>query len=215
MNLLPRELLLKTSQVDHADWNYHPILGAISKCRFRAALHMLTGRRFGRLLEIGYGSGIFLPQLANCAGELYGVDVHHKAGEVAERLRRTRTHAQLFTSDVQSLPFPKRYFDCVVAISACEFILDLESACREIHRVLSDRGIFIVITPRNSAALDAGLKLLTGESAAHDFGTRRNRLIPTLLKHFWPLETRSIGLPFLPFYTALKLCRRASLPLAA
>src|SRR5256885_8746113 len=86
LHLLPAEVLVKTGPVDHADWNYRPLLGAIQRSRFRLLLDLLDAERFGRLLEIGYGSGVFLPELARHSRELYGIDIHEKSDHVAESL---------------------------------------------------------------------------------------------------------------------------------
>jgi hypothetical protein len=38
--------------------------------------------------------------------------------------------------------------------------------------------------PGHSPVLDAGLKILTGNSASRDFGDRREQIVPTLHRHF-------------------------------
>jgi ubiquinone/menaquinone biosynthesis C-methylase UbiE len=215
MKLLPKELLVKTGPVDHADWNYRPILGPISRTRFRAIGAMLRGQRFSRLLEMGYGSGVFLPELGAHTDELFGVDLHKFAPTVSEHLKKANLSAQLFSSDARSLPFPAHFFPCVVAVSVLEFVDDLDAVCCEIRRVLTADGVLLVVTPGSSPILDAGLKLLTGESASRDFGSRRQNLIPTLLRHFSVREEHKLGLPFLPLYTALKLGSRPALAAAA
>jgi ubiquinone/menaquinone biosynthesis C-methylase UbiE len=215
MKLLPQNLLIKTGPVDHADWNYRPILGPISRIRFRAIRAMLRDQKFPRLLEMGYGSGIFLPELAAHTDELFGVDVHQFAETVSVQLKKANHSARLCSSDGGSLPFPDHYFSCVVAVSVLEFVNDLDAACGEIRRVLTDEGVLLVVTPGSSPLLDAGLKLLTGESANRDFGNRRQNLIPTLLRHFSVREEHRLGLPFLPIYTALKLASRSPLAAAA
>jgi len=213
IKLLSQELLIKTGPVDHADWNYRPLLGLISRTRFRLVRDMMRGRRFQRLLEIGYGSGVLMPELAQHAEELHGVDIHPHTAAVSERLEKIHTHAHLHTAHVTSLPFPDGYFDCIVGVSVFEFVDDLDSACDEIERVLNHEGVFLVVTPNNSPILDAGLKLLTRQSANKDFGDRRKNLIPTLLRHFSVVEERPvprIGASVLRVYTGLKLCRRAA-----
>jgi ubiquinone/menaquinone biosynthesis C-methylase UbiE len=221
MKLLSRKLLEKTGPVDYADWNYRSVLGLISRSRFRLILEMMSRRKFQRLLEIGYGSGVFMPELAEHADELMGVDIHSRTEAVSNRLQEFGTHVRLYTADVTSMPFPDRYFDCIVAISTLEFIDDLDAACDEIDRVLTEDGCFLVVTPTNSPIADAGLKLLTGNSANEDFGDRRAKLVSTLKKYFWVGEERYFpSLSTLKLYTGLKLVRAESgdeleIPLAA
>jgi ubiquinone/menaquinone biosynthesis C-methylase UbiE len=162
-------------------------------------------KRVPRLLEIGYGSGVFLPELARHANELYGADVHTFHHEVERRLAQVDLKASLHSFDGKSLPFPDGFFSCIVAISVLEFIDDLNAACLELKRVLAPDGFLLVITPGASPLLDAGLRLLTGESAKRDFADRRERLIPTLKRNFAVAEERHFGAPFLRLYTGLRL----------
>jgi SAM-dependent methyltransferase len=184
LKLLPPESLLKTGEVDHADWNHRPIIGVIQRLRYRLALALLGNSTFGRLLEVGYGSGVFMPELAARCNELYGIDIHSKGSEVEEVLRRHGVRAQLSTASVTKLPFKDKYFDCVVTVSSLEFVDDIESACHEVGRVLAPGGVFVVITPGHSLLVDWGLKILTGEDAGKDFGQRREAIVPALRREF-------------------------------
>jgi ubiquinone/menaquinone biosynthesis C-methylase UbiE len=211
MKLLPREFLEKTGPVDYADWNYRSVLGFISRSRFRLILKMMSGRKFQRILEIGYGSGVFMPELAEHADELWGVDIHSHTEAVRRRLQEFGTQVQLYLADVNSMPFPDGHFDGIVAISTLEFIDDLDAACNELDRVLKQDGCFLVVTPTNSPLADAGLKLLTGNSASRDFGDRRTKLISKLKRHFWVCEERIFpAFSALRLYTGLKLVRAGS-----
>ena len=211
LRLLPRTVLTKTGPVDEAAWNYQPLLGAIQRKRFQLAVRLLGQQRFRRLLEIGYGSGIFQLELSNHCDELYGIDPHPMPDAVTETLRQQGVTAHLYSGDAAAMPFADGFFDCAVAVSAVEFIGDLDRACVEVTRVLQPGGIFIVVTPGSSAVVDFGLKVLTGQSAKQNFGERRQAVVPTLLKHFdlqselaFPAFTGALG----RLYTALKLSKR-------
>lgn len=184
MRLLPREALLKTGPVDHADWNYKPILGSIQRLRFKLALELIQEKRYRRILEIGYGSGVFMPELSLYCGELFGVDVHDYAPAVMACLSKNGVNASLHSAGAESLPFEDEFFDCVVAVSSLEFVSDLEQVCQEVSRVLTPEGRLIVITPGSSKILDLGLKVLTGKDAKADFGERRSLVTPALEKWF-------------------------------
>jgi len=184
LTLLPSELLVKTGPVDHADWNYHGMVARLQQHRFRMALAALGKRRYGRLLELGYGSGIFMPELSQRCDALYGLDIHAFTSEVAAALARVGVTAELTTGRAERLPYPSGYFDAVVSISALEFVPEVEVACREIGRLLAPGGVFVVVTPAYSPVVDWGLKLLTGESAKQDFGNRRKRVHAALRRTF-------------------------------
>lgn len=207
LTLLPREALVKTSAVDHAEWNYRPLLGMVQRVRFKLVCSLLAGRRYERLLEAGYGSGVFMPQLKTYADEICGIDPHPYPREVAESLARYGVHADLHTAGLESLPFERAFFDCVVAISAMEYVVEIEQACNELIRVLRPGGVVVLVTPGQSPALDFALRL-AGENANENYGDRRLRLMPTLLRFFeidahraWP----RMGGRLLRVYSALRL----------
>jgi ubiquinone/menaquinone biosynthesis C-methylase UbiE len=208
IRLLPEAALLKTGDVDHADWNYRPVLGHVSRLRFKLVSALLPNERAGHLLEIGYGSGVLLPELARRCTRLSGLDIHPHTREVADALRRHNVEASLHTGSASAMPFADAEFDSIVAVSALEFIPDLDAACREMRRVLKPGGALVVVTPGHSALVDFGLRLMTRESAKKDYGGRRELLLPTLARHFdieKRLSSPALGGPVLRLYTALRL----------
>ena len=213
LRLLPREALLKTGDVDHADWNFRPVLGSIMRLRDRIVLSLLGPQHDPRLLEIGYGSGVFLPELARHCDELHGLDVHNRQTAVAEVLAKAEVRADLVSASMTAMPFKDQSLDCAVAVSALEFVDDLDAACREVKRVLRPGGVFVAVTPGSSPLVDCGLKVLTGKSAQADFGDRRGRIIPTLLTHFTEHKRRTaprFGTFLIHLYTGLRLSARLS-----
>lgn len=211
LRLLPEERLVRTGPVDHASWNYRGVLGWVQRERFRLIRRLLGTTRRERLLEIGYGSGVFLPELSRYAAELCGVDVHELGPEVTAALAAEGVKATLVKGSASDIPFDPGYFDAIVAVSVFEFVDDMDAACREIDRVLSPRGAVFVVTPGISPVVDLGLRVLTGKSAKDDFADRRERVIPGLERAF--RVVRRITFPPVPvpgvrLYTALELVKR-------
>ena len=192
LKLLPKSALVRTSEVDHPDWNYRPLLGAVQRLRFRTILKLLASAGFGRLLEIGYGSGVFMPELAAHCEELYGIDPHPHLSEVQESLASQGIQAKLSQGSVESLPYDWYFFDCVVTVSALEYVPDIESACQEIRRVLKPDGVLAVVTPGATPLWDLALRVSTGESPSQ-YADRRQQLQPALRSHF--KLTREIRIP--------------------
>ena len=118
LRLLPREALVKTSKIDHADWNFMPVLAFLQRKRFRMAVSLLPPKRLPRMLEIGYGSGVFMPELATHCEELYGIDVHDKGSEVLRSLRTFKVTANLFRSAAEAMPFPDAFFNAAMPLAA-------------------------------------------------------------------------------------------------
>jgi len=181
LRLLPRDQLVRTGPVDHADWNFRGPLGFIQRQRFSMITALLGQRRYGRLLEIGYGSGVFLPELARRCDELWAVDVHGRGDEVSRRLAVQGVQAKLLQGSATSLPLADKSVDCVVGVSTLEFVPSVVQTCREVSRLLRPGGVFVTVTPGSSPLLDLGLWMLTGKSAQDDFGQRRDAVVPALV----------------------------------
>lgn len=211
-HLLSPAALLRTSEVDHADWNFRPVLGLLQRQRFRLATALLGERRFERLLEIGYGSGVFMPELARRCDALHGIDAHERSDGVVRVLAAHGVAASLRRGSAEKLPHPDGHFDAVVAISAFEYVPDVAAACGELQRVLRPGGRFVVVTPGSSPLLDLALKLTTGESASQ-YDDRRQRLLPALRSHFAvdaELRFPPVVGRIVPLYRALRLTTRGA-----
>jgi SAM-dependent methyltransferase len=207
LELLPRSELMPTSEVDHPHWNYRPLLGPVQRLRFRIILKLLADAHFGTLLEIGYGSGVFMPELAKRSDNLYGIDPHPKHREVTESLARNGINAALTQATVESLPYESDFFDCAVAVSTLEYVPGIDDACRELRRVLKPTGMLVVVTPGATPLWDLALRLTTGESPAQ-YSDRRQNLQPALRREFE--VTREVRVPAfgaskLRLYTGLSL----------
>lgn len=212
IKLLPQEALIKTGPVDHADWNYKKgVLGTIIRKRFDLCISLMHNSKYKRMLEIGYGSGVFFPELSKRAEALYGIDIHEYHDSVKEALGNHGIESYLYSSSAEKLHFESHFFDAIVAISSLEFIPDLDEACQEIARVMSTDGRFYVITPGISPILDFGFNFLTGKSAKEDFNDRRERIIPTLQKYFEIKQHKAfpgIGIKAIDLYNAFELKKK-------
>ncbi len=209
IELLPLNDLIKTSEIDQAAWNYQFILGKISNQRYKLLLSLIGNTKVNNLLEIGYGSGIFFPQLRKYAKNLYGIDIHDKNKEVMKRLAKYGITSNLIQGDAADIPMSDNYFDLVIAISSMEFVDNIDQGCNEVSRILKDDGKFVVITPTISSIADMGLKLLTGRNAETDYNGKRNKLMPALMKYF-KIEKELIypKIPSLKLYSGLRLVKK-------
>ena len=206
--LLPKESLVQTSEVDHADWNYRPILGTLQRARFHLIKKLLRDTSCSDLLEVGYGSGVFFPELMKHTRNISGIDIHEFPEEVTAKVADAGIKADLHAGSVCEMPFADNSMDVVVAVSALEYVEEIDVACLEIKRVLRDGGFAAIVTPNKSPILDFGLKILGGEDADGNYGNRRERMAEALERHFdvaaikrWPWP----GLPWFTVYRAYRL----------
>lgn len=205
LKLLPKDLLVRTSDVDHADWNYRLLLGRLQRVRFQLALSLLVEAEGSHLLEVGYGSGVFIPELGKTWEYISGIDIHQFDREVANSLEEVDILADLRSGSVTDMPFASGSFDVALAVSSLEYVEDIDNACAEITRVLKESGSLIIVTPAKSAMLDFGLKMVGNEDAERNYGGRREVLVSAIRRHFdsrtelhWPSKSISV-------YKALRL----------
>jgi ubiquinone/menaquinone biosynthesis C-methylase UbiE len=102
-----------------------------------------------RILEVGCGRGVALPELHRmlAPSRLTGLDIDPAAlAEAKARARRRATPVELVPGDVRELPFPDGAFDLVVDFGTCYHIARAGTAIREIARVLARGGIFVCET---------------------------------------------------------------------
>lgn len=194
--LLPRDVLIKTSDLDQGDWTYRDgPLGWVSRTRFQMVLRRLRQLNDDPqrvILELGYGSGLFLPALADY-GTVVGVDVHEFPVEVQSVLADNGVEANLLQGRAEELPLADSSVDVVVAVSMLEFLDDVDAAASEIARVLRPGGRCIAVTPGHSPWIDWVFTRLTGHDPEETFQGRRGTGLPALRRHL-----RQVGLDAFP-----------------
>lgn len=112
--------------------------------RLKLALKLIENGKYATLLDAGFGSGIFLPELAKRCDTLIGIDIHNNAAVVKQMSEKEKINAALIQGNLLTLPFKDSTFDCVVSISVLEFIDDVDRVLSEVRRV-SKRGAKIVV----------------------------------------------------------------------
>lgn len=101
-----------------------------------------------RILEVGYGVGLFLPALRRRAGKVDGVDIHGRGHLVMEMLNSLgATGITLHEGSVLDLPFADGNYDAVVCISVLEHIKQIDKAVGEVARVTKPGGSVILGIP--------------------------------------------------------------------
>ena len=139
--------IVPTSADDPAPYYYSRSLRYPYLKRLDMALQLLEGQYFNRLLEIGYGSGIFFPELGPRCGELVGIDLHRKAPLVRQMMAQEGLEGHLGVAGVLHLPFAESSFDGIVCLSVLEFVEDTSAAIAEIERVLKPGGLAVLGAP--------------------------------------------------------------------
>lgn len=127
------------------------------QCQKRIALEFLDGTR-GRLLEVGCGPAVMMPDLLAMGFEVSGIDV---SGEMVRRGRQRMAghplerRCRLDTGDVERLQFDDASFDAVLCMGVLEYLPANARALGEISRVLRPGGVAVFSMPNGASAYHA------------------------------------------------------------
>jgi predicted TPR repeat methyltransferase len=121
-------------------------LGYRAPALLRAAVEEVCKRtqreaKFGRMLDLGCGTGLAGQAFADFADEIVGVDLSPGMIAVA---RRKGIYARLETADLLAFLAGEsdRSADLVTAADVLVYVADLAPICREVARALSPAGLF-------------------------------------------------------------------------
>src|ERR1700757_1419241 len=135
---------------------YDLVFGGVFRKGRKAAI-AATNRIGGRVLEVGVGTGISLPQYGPHL-RIFGTDISEamlkKAKRRVDELRLKNVEG-LAVMDAEKLEFPDNSFDVVMAQYVVTAVPNPEAALHEFARVLRPGGELIILT-RVSA--DAGVR---------------------------------------------------------
>lgn len=145
---------------------HYPVLNYFFLRRLTMALGFMPDGKFDSVLEIGFGSGVFLPELSMRSKRLFGLDVHEHIVKVKGMLRSENIKAELIKGSIVHLPYKDASFDCVISIATLEHINELSLAISEIMRVLKKGGLMILGFPVENKLSDL-LLVLTGSVRAY------------------------------------------------
>ncbi len=112
------------------------------------AYHFAATRTYGRVLEIGTGSGYGVSVIAPNVDEFITLDKFESNVDLS-----THPNTTFIQSNVPPLPFEDEAFDCVISFQVIEHIKDDAQFVSEVQRVLKKGGLFIVSTPNITMSL--------------------------------------------------------------
>jgi SAM-dependent methyltransferase len=189
---------------DPIEYYKRPLIGRLFRERINRGLRLLPERRFGRVLEVGYGAGAVQLALAGSTDELHGIDLDADPEAVTQLLAARAVRSQLLRGSVYELPYGDAYFDLIVSFSVFEHLHEYPKALAEVRRVLKPGGLFLLGMPSVNKLMEAGFHAIGfGDINDHHVTT------PANVERAWPAAgLRLVQASFLDFPPRLPLSVR-------
>lgn len=110
-------------------------------------------------LEVGPGSGLYLPVLADLFANVLATDIDTTYLENAKRRFSHNENISLMTDDITNSALVEAQFDLILCIEVIEHIGDSQAAITEMHRLLKPGGILLLSTPQVYSPLELAAKI--------------------------------------------------------
>lgn len=107
-----------------------------------------------RALEIGPGSGIYIPTLKNACAEVYVADCEKAYLSAIEDDYAGDPRVKLVVDDITRSKLPDRHFDLVLCTEVVEHIADSRAALQHIARIMKPDGVLVLSTPQRYSSLE-------------------------------------------------------------
>lgn len=141
------------------------------------------------VLEIGLGQGAESEQIIRRGGRWSGLDLTQESvARVGIRLAiRSLPHQDLRQGSVLDIPWPDDSFDVVFSHGVLHHVPDIDTAQREIHRVLRPGGLLVVMLyARRSLNYQVSIRILRRAALLAAYPLRRHPVLdrsPMLRAH--------------------------------
>jgi len=123
------------------------------------------------VLEAGCGIGVCSRYYARQGYRVYAIDISSKAVEITKKsFRIFGLEGEIKLGNVENIPYPDNYFDCLVSNGVIHHTPNTEKAVEEFYRVLKRGGVAQCCIYYRNVLLRPPLWMLT------------RRLLPVLLK---------------------------------
>lgn len=112
-----------------------------------------------RALEIGPGSGTYLPTLCAMADEVVAADIEDAYLEKAKTLTSRLPNLQPLKDDITASKLPSGHFDLILCTEVIEHIPGSAAGLREMRRLLRPGGVLVLSTPQKYSTMEMMCKI--------------------------------------------------------
>lgn len=174
LKLLRKDQYPRPAKDDPLPFYFWPVLGKLYRERVELCLNALP--LGGRVLEVGFGSGLLFPNLHDMFNEINGIDLKADAAETQETFNRLGIKTIIKRGDILNLPYEEHFFDAVLCISILEHLQpgSLPQALSEIKRVLKPTGSLVYGVPVDRPLMSLMFRFLGYDIRKHHFSTEKD-----------------------------------------
>jgi SAM-dependent methyltransferase len=108
----------------------------------------------GSAIEVGPGSGVYLPLLCELFERVTALDVEPQFLVQAERLRADHPNMDVVAADVADPRLPSGAYDLALCSEVIEHVEDSRPALRALRRLLRPGGTLVLSTPQRHSPLE-------------------------------------------------------------
>lgn len=124
-----------------------------------AALRRLARPGTHEVIEVGPGSGVYLPVLAGLAEHVVATDVESAYLDRLDPIVEEHPNVELVLDDITRSGLASDTFDLVLCTEVIEHIPDSPAALGEMHRLLKPGGALVLSTPQRYSPLEVTAKI--------------------------------------------------------
>ncbi|MBU1121028.1 MAG: class I SAM-dependent methyltransferase [archaeon] len=125
--------------------------------RLKVMSDLILNERKGKILDVGCLDGGFAVEFKKIGFNVFGCDI----SPAIKKAEARGINCKKFDFEGK-FPYPKNFFDGVIAAEVIEHVFDTDNFLGELHRILKPKGFLVISTP-NTAALPNRLLLLLGK----------------------------------------------------
>ncbi len=119
----------------------------------------LSKQKNNAALEIGPGSGIYLPVLAELYGSVAAVDIEEAYLAEAKELEKDIPNLSSRLDNILNSELPDACFDLILCTEVVEHISNSKRAIAEMYRLLRPGGFLLLSTPQRYSPLELTAKI--------------------------------------------------------
>jgi SAM-dependent methyltransferase len=181
-------------------------VGTLFRRRIEMGLEMLPLPPGARVLEVGYGAGLVLYNLARQGARVHGLDLDADPEAIGGKLRRLGVEARLVRGSVLDMRtfYEDGAFDAVVCFSTLEHLPEAGAALDEMDRVTASGGHLLVGMPAVNSFMEVAFRTIGFRNIDHHHVTTPGEVWQIIRRQGGRWESSNRTLPAAaPFWAAL------------